>query len=134
MSNQDDLEKFREDFRNAYSEGKREILRNVQKIFNQDQSIQKITKSLVLASKEGNIEFVKNILESEFDPNKTDELGNTPLHLAALNGHIDIARLLVKNGANPTLKNKSGKTAIDAAGFSKREDMIKFLSETTSDE
>ena len=45
-----------------------------------------------------------------FNMNKTDDHGNTTLHIAAQNGDVRIAKLLVEKGANPNHQNKQGQT------------------------
>ena len=47
-------------------------------------------------------------LKNEF--NKSDEHGNTLMHVAAQNGNIRIAKLLVQKGCNPNHQNKQGNT------------------------
>jgi ankyrin repeat protein len=42
--------------------------------------------------------------------NKSDEHGNTLLHIASQNGNIKIAKLLVHKGINPNHQNKQGQT------------------------
>jgi len=46
-----------------------------------------------------------------FNMNKTDEHGNTLLHISAQNGNIRIAKLLFSKGANPNHQNNAGQTA-----------------------
>ena len=48
------------------------------------------------------------LLEHGADPNKWDQLGNTPLHEAARRGREGISRLLLEYGANPDIENWSG--------------------------
>ena len=50
------------------------------------------------------MEELKNVL------NKSDEHGNTLMHVAAQNGNIRIAKLLVQKGCNPNHQNKQGNT------------------------
>jgi len=46
----------------------------------------------------------------KFTMNKTDQHGNTMLHVAAQNGNIKLAALLIKKGCNPNHQNKQGNT------------------------
>ncbi|PWW78012.1 hypothetical protein C7212DRAFT_342435 [Tuber magnatum] len=43
--------------------------------------------------------------------NKTNDFGDTPLHLAVQFDHPDIVEFLAKNGADPTIENKQGERA-----------------------
>ncbi|KAL3782241.1 hypothetical protein HJC23_000304 [Cyclotella cryptica] len=45
-----------------------------------------------------------------FNLNKTDEHGNTLMHIAAQTGNIRIAKLLIRKGSNPNHQNKQGQT------------------------
>ena len=45
-----------------------------------------------------------------FHLNKTDEHGNTVLHIAAQNGNLHLGKILIKKGANPNHQNKHGQT------------------------
>ncbi|PYT13412.1 MAG: hypothetical protein DMG59_20515 [Acidobacteria bacterium] len=56
---------------------------------------------LIAAVKEGDLERVKGILETDDRlANLRDESGATPLHYAALHGHRQIVELLLKQGAD----------------------------------
>jgi ankyrin repeat protein len=58
-------------------------------------------ENLIEAVKQGNLEPVRSILES--DPrlaNQKDKSGATPLHFATLHGHRPIVELLLERGAN----------------------------------
>lgn len=68
---------------------------------------------LAVASKNSNLEIVKALLNAKADFKKTDEFGNSILHIAALNSNNSIMDFIAK-----TLKldmfgrNKSGETAL----------------------
>jgi hypothetical protein len=54
--------------------------------------------------------YVKSISDEPFHLNRSDEHGNTLMHIAAQNGNLRIAKLLIEKGANPNHQNKQGQT------------------------
>ncbi len=73
--------------------------------------------ALHYASRQGEIEAVKALLDAHADINQQDSDGNTALVLAILNAHYDLAELLIDRGADVNLGNQDGRaplfTAID---------------------
>jgi ankyrin repeat protein len=57
---------------------------------------------LMLASLEGRLEIVSELLRSRADPNLTDAAGQNALTLAAIRGHDDVVRALLAAGAQVT--------------------------------
>ena len=54
------------------------------------------------ATKDGNIDLVKELVKNGVDVNCNDQNDQNPLHHACYLGHLDIARVLIDNGAtNP---------------------------------
>ena len=80
------------------------------KLPNQSNPMKKprFTQSLHNAIRNGEIEFLKKLLQYDFiqDIEATDELGLTPLHVALLCKNDEIAKLLIENGANVNAKSK----------------------------
>src|SRR6185369_9062568 len=56
---------------------------------------------LVEAVKSGNIEAVKELIESDAEVNQQDKQGWTPLNWAAGKGNLDLIELLLQHGADP---------------------------------
>jgi hypothetical protein len=54
--------------------------------------------------------YVEDYDKVKFGLNKTDDYGNTMLHVAAQNGNVEIAELLIQKGCNPNHQNKQGNT------------------------
>jgi len=67
------------------------------------------------ATKEGNIEAVKQHLADGGDVNLTDNDGMTPLHFAAFKGHKEIVKVLIAEGADVSVSH-DGYTPLHAAG------------------
>ena len=70
------------------------------------------------AANAGNLEIVKNILNSKLydvNPNAADEMGRTALHMAAAKGSTDIVTALLEAGASPNRKDSLGNTPLHLA-------------------
>ena len=79
--------------------------------------------ALYIASKNGQVEVAKSILERGAQINLKTNDGTSALHIASQNGHVDVAKLLLEKGAKVDLLNndqcsplmiacKHGKTAV----------------------
>ena len=78
-------------------------------------ALTKNEKAFIEAAKNGDIETVRYLINSEVDIDVQDNDGNTALIMASQNGYFDIVKLLVDNGAYIEIKNNSGCTAIDCS-------------------
>ena len=67
------------------------------------------------AADKGNIEAVKQHLDSGRDVNAKDKYESTPLHIAATMSHKEIIKLLIAKGADMNAKNDEGRTPLDEA-------------------
>jgi ankyrin repeat protein len=76
----------------------------------------------------GNIEIVRELLESGADVHARQDLGFTALHGAAFDGSEEMIRLLLDHGADPDAKNAAGKTPADLARDQGREKAVEVLS------
>jgi uncharacterized protein len=68
--------------------------------------------ALVFAAREGDLESVRNLLDSGADVNRTTEYGWTPLLTATNNRHYKLAQFLIERGASPNIANKGGWTPL----------------------
>lgn len=75
----------------------------------------------------GNIDRIRLMLMYSFDPNITDEAGNTPLMKAVQYGHLEIVKLLYSYLANITAKNNVGWSALEFAKYSYQPDIEFYL-------
>ena len=88
-----------------------------------------MTYVLITASKEGDVEYLKLLLEGGADPNVQDEHEWTALHWAAFKREGECVDLLLKYGADPNARNKHGETAFRMTSKMSYIDCIKLLKE-----
>lgn len=74
---------------------------------------------ILLATRAGNIELVKALLDRNANVNDADQNGLTALHIAAANNNSKLVELLLKERANPSLKAANGKTPQEMASKEK---------------
>lgn len=67
---------------------------------------------LVFASRQGDLETVKVLVEAKADVNQTTHYGWTPLLTATQNRNYRIGRYLLEHGADPNIANKGGWTPL----------------------
>ena len=66
------------------------------------------------ASRNGDTEIVRLLIDHDADVNATNERGHTVLYCAGGHGHLETVRLLLENNANPNVKfTKDGKTLLE---------------------
>jgi len=63
----------------------------------------------------------------EFDPNRRNKEGVTPLMATCFLGELDQVKHLLSVGGDPSLKAKNGKTLVHFAAFSGNPELIEFL-------
>ena len=68
--------------------------------------------NLHIAVINNSIKLVKYFLDKNFDPNVTNEDGQTPLHIAMQKGNLEIIKLLINSGADKEFKDNKGNTPI----------------------
>ena len=81
-------------------------------------------------TKKGDV--IKRMLNYEFNINKTDSNGWSPLHwaVASTEPSIDIVRLLLESECDKNIRDNQGRTALDLAIFFKRTEEIAILDDT----
>ena len=79
------------------------------------------------AADEGNIEEVKQHLDSGIDVNAKNQFGGTPLHFAAKQGHMKIAELLTAQGAKVNAKADDESTPLHSAAISGHKEVAELL-------
>lgn len=82
---------------------------------------------LMYSANEGDIEGIKEILESGTDVNFRDIDERTALHVAACHGSSDVVQLLLDNGAEVDPKDRWGSTPLADAIHYKNRGVIKLL-------
>ncbi|XP_069872197.1 ankyrin-1 isoform X7 [Dipodomys merriami] len=84
---------------------------------------------LHLASKEGHVKMVVELLHKEIILETTTKKGNTALHIAALAGQDEVVRELVNYGANVNAQSQKGFTPLYMAAQENHLEVVKFLLE-----
>ncbi|KAB2085394.1 hypothetical protein ERO13_A05G377800v2 [Gossypium hirsutum] len=82
---------------------------------------------LMYMANEGDLEGIKELLDSGTNVNFKDIDGRTALHVAACQGLTDVVRLLLDRGADVDSKDRWGSTPLADAVYYKNQDVIKLL-------
>ncbi|WP_375604376.1 ankyrin repeat domain-containing protein [Wolbachia endosymbiont of Anurida maritima] len=75
----------------------------------------KLNRPLFTVVKSGDLDSVKDLVESGSDVNVIDEYGDTPLHYATRNGYTDVVIFLIGKGANTNAIGRLGQTPLHYA-------------------
>ncbi|TWW78254.1 Ankyrin-3 [Takifugu flavidus] len=92
-------------------------------------SAQNGLNALHLASKEGHVEVVAELLKLEATVDAATKKGNTALHIASLAGQSEVVKELVNNGANVNAQSQNGFTPLYMAAQENHLDVVRFLLE-----
>ena len=79
------------------------------------------------ASRAGDTELVKQLLDDGAPVDEKDERGNTALMVASYHGNTEVVKLLLKKGASGNEKDKYGKTALMMAIKEGDTELVKLL-------
>ena len=83
--------------------------------------------SLFVATKQGNLNAVKEFIKKGADVNAKNESGNTALMIAAKEGRQEISKYLLEAGAKPKTPGNNGLTASDIASKNGHKDLAVML-------
>ncbi|KAI9080052.1 hypothetical protein K1719_037985 [Acacia pycnantha] len=81
------------------------------------------------AAYEGDIYFLKRLIESGADPNKTGYDGRSPLFISASEGHVEIVRFLIEHGVIINFTDKFGNSPLFEAIKNGHEEVASLLVE-----
>lgn len=79
------------------------------------------------AAKAGNVDEVKQLLDSGARIDARNKYGYTPLFIAAFEGHLDLAKFLVSEGADIEARAEGGRTPLAVAAFDDRFEVVQYL-------
>ena len=82
---------------------------------------------LMLASAEGNIERVRDLIAFGANVNSTSNNGSTSLMYASRNNHLSSVKLLIENGADKDIKNEKKSTALSLSESFNCDDVKNYL-------
>ena len=85
------------------------------------------TESLLIASREGNLEKVKELLDSGLDPDSTSRNSYTALAYASVAGHLDIMKLLISKKADVNKASRFKKVPLNVTAGSSNIEGAKLL-------
>lgn len=83
--------------------------------------------SLLIASRNGQLESITKLLDRGFDINLQNKRADSALHLATRNGHRGVVLKLIDKGISINMKNKNGNTAAHDAAYCGHIDIITAL-------
>lgn len=82
---------------------------------------------LMYLANDGDLDGIRELLDSGTDVNFHDTDGRTSLHVAACQGRPDVVELLLERGADVDVQDQWGSTALADAIYYKNHDVIKLL-------
>lgn len=94
-----------------------------------DQTDQRGSTPLILATYYNNIAAVEVLLKAGADTEIKDSMGNTALMGVCFKGYIQAAKMLLENGASVDAENGNGATALTFAATFGHNDIISLLLE-----
>ncbi|VDK32085.1 unnamed protein product [Taenia asiatica] len=95
-------------------------------------NIPDLGKSLLNASRNGDVEEVRSLLNNGA-PFATDWLGMSPLHFAAMNGHLSTCEALLNAGFSRDARTKVDRTPLQLAAQEGHADIVELLLKSAAD-
>jgi ankyrin repeat protein len=89
-----------------------------------------VNKELIDASRNGNIDKVKELLDAGANVNYQDERKLTPIMYAIAGEHLDIVKELIARGADITVADDNGATPLHLAAYSDEIEILKKIIDT----
>ena len=90
---------------------------------------EKLNERLLDASKNDDVNKVKELLDSGADKDAKNNYGWTPLIRACAHVHLEVVKLLLEYGADKEAKNNYGSTPLIIASFHGYTEVVKLLLE-----
>lgn len=110
----------------AAKDGKIDILKEAAKKEINTKDVDGMTPVL-WASFEGNLDALRLLVGKGGDPDKSDQFGNTALHLASAKGHFSCVDFLAKFGANLFALDIDNHNPQQLAAINNREEILRYL-------
>lgn len=109
-------QEFNKIWNKADYKGKKQMLREIDRIVNRRKSEKNRIEAFFQAVKNNKVSAVKKILNQGVNVNeKDDELGNTAISHAVFARNPELIKLLLEHGADSHVKNNRGYSTLDAA-------------------
>ena len=89
--------------------------------------------SVYTASKNGQIDIVRMLLDNGSDVNERDNYCQTALAVASRNGELKVAEFLIERGANVNFRNVDGQTSLHSAIQAGNFDIVQLLLDHNAD-
>ena len=89
--------------------------------------------SVYTASKNGQIDIVRMLLDNGSDVNERDNYRQTALAVASRNGELKVAEFLIERGANVNFRNVDGQTSLHSAIQAGNFDIVQLLLDHNAD-
>lgn len=118
-------------FHKAAKDGLLDILKEATKREANSKDIDGMTPVL-WAAFEGRLDGLRLLVGRGGDPDKSDQFGNTALHLSAAKGHLQCVDFLVKFGVNVYALDIDKHSAKDLAAINNRDDILRYLDTATA--
>ena len=90
-------------------------------------------QDIFVSIKNNDVKSIKNYIDSGYDLNKQNNVGNTALILATENNNIEIVKLLLNAGADTDKQDNFGNTALIYASIYNNIETVKLLLDAGAD-